>query len=63
MDKSDISPPIVTILDGSNYTFGSQSIKSFLIGYKLWHPFIGDISKHVRDANESDIKYIDRIEY
>ncbi|KAG6529366.1 hypothetical protein ZIOFF_011564 [Zingiber officinale] len=62
MDKSEISRPIVTILNGSNYTLWSQRIKSFLIGRKLWRIITGDIVKPIREINESDTKYAERLE-
>ena len=62
MDKSEISRPIGTILDGSNYTFWSQRMKSFLIGRKFWRIVTSDIVKPVRNIDENDAKYAERLE-
>ena len=62
MDKSEISRPIGTILDGSNYIFWSQRMKSFLIGRKFWRIVIDDIVKPVCNTDENDTKYVERLE-
>ncbi|KAK9157347.1 hypothetical protein Scep_003921 [Stephania cephalantha] len=44
-EKDEVSRPISTILDDSNYLLWSQHIKSFLIGRKLWRIVTRDIVK------------------
>lgn len=61
MDKSEVSPPIATLLDGANYVLCSEQIKIFLIGRKLWWIMIKDIVQPVREENENDVKYAERL--
>uniref|UniRef100_A0A9I9E769 DUF4219 domain-containing protein n=1 Tax=Cucumis melo TaxID=3656 RepID=A0A9I9E769_CUCME len=62
MEKSEISRPISTILDGSNYITWTNQMKSFLIGRKLWRVVTGDITKPTKQDKEDDSKFIKRLE-
>ena len=62
MGKHDISQPITTISSGSNYNLWIQGMKSFLIGCKLWYILTGDITKITKKTDESDTKFVDRLE-
>ncbi|GKV48377.1 hypothetical protein SLEP1_g55201 [Rubroshorea leprosula] len=62
MEKSNISQPISTILNGSNYVLWAQSMRSFLKGQKLWRYITGDITLPQKITDEIDKKYVDRLE-
>nr|KYP49529.1 hypothetical protein KK1_028725 [Cajanus cajan] len=62
MEKSKFSKPIITVLTRSNYTFWAQAMKSFLIGCKLWRIIAGDIKQPTKEASETDVKFVDRLE-
>lgn len=62
MEKIEIDKPITTTLNGSNYNFYVQGMKSFLIGRKLWHIVTGDVVKPTREKDEFAIKFVDRLE-
>lgn len=62
MEKSDISQPIKTILDGSNFVSWSQEMSSFLKGRKLWRYVTGTLAKPIKQKDEDDVKYSDRLE-
>ena len=62
MEKLDISRPISTIIDDTNYTIWAQGMRSFFIGRKLWRVVTGDITKPVRDSDESDTKFAEKLE-
>ena len=51
MEKNDISRPISTILDGSNYITWTYQMTSFFIGRKLWHIVTGDITKPIKHTS------------
>ncbi|GKU96661.1 hypothetical protein SLEP1_g9872 [Rubroshorea leprosula] len=54
MEKFDISQPISTILNGSNYILWAQSMRSFLKGRKLWQYITGDITLPQRVTDETN---------
>ncbi|XP_059639814.1 uncharacterized protein LOC132282224 [Cornus florida] len=63
MDRSEISHPIGTTLEGcSNYILWSQAMSSFLKGKKLWRIITGDLFEPVQVETETKEKYGDRLE-
>uniref|UniRef100_A0A9I9EFS5 DUF4219 domain-containing protein n=1 Tax=Cucumis melo TaxID=3656 RepID=A0A9I9EFS5_CUCME len=48
MEKNDVTRPINTILDGTNYITWAHQMRSFLIGRKLWRIVTGDITKPIK---------------
>ncbi|GFZ00433.1 hypothetical protein Acr_14g0000690 [Actinidia rufa] len=62
MDKSEVSRPIIIILDGLNYIPWSQAMSSFLKGRKLWRYVTGDIQAPTHGAAETPTEFIVRLE-
>ncbi|GFS38749.1 hypothetical protein Acr_00g0059180 [Actinidia rufa] len=62
MDKSEVSRPIIIILDGLNYIPWSQAMSSFLKGRKLWRYVTGDIQAPTQGAAETPTEFIVRLE-
>ncbi|GFZ21039.1 hypothetical protein Acr_29g0002010 [Actinidia rufa] len=62
MDKSEVSRPIIIILDGLNYIPWSQAMSSFLKGRKLWRYVTGDIQAPTQGAAETPTEFIGRLE-
>ncbi|GFY96520.1 histone acetyltransferase of the CBP family 12 [Actinidia rufa] len=62
MDKSEVSRPIIIILDSLNYIPWSQAMFSFLKGRKLWRYVTGDIQAPTQGATETPTEFIVRLE-
>ncbi|GFY82953.1 hypothetical protein Acr_02g0011930 [Actinidia rufa] len=62
MDKSEVSRPIIIILDGPNYIPWSQAMSSFLKGRKLWRYVTGDIKAPTQGAAETPTEFIALLE-
>ncbi|GFZ11070.1 hypothetical protein Acr_22g0004680 [Actinidia rufa] len=58
MDKSEVSRPIIIILDGLHYIPWSQAMSSFLKGRKLWRYVTGDIQAPIQSAAETPTEFI-----
>jgi hypothetical protein len=54
--------PIKVVLDGSNYSFWSQQMSSFLKGRKLWRYITGDKTKPTLHDNESADAFASRLD-
>ncbi|KAJ1411699.1 hypothetical protein SESBI_21016 [Sesbania bispinosa] len=62
MEKSNVPKPITTTLNGSNYNLWVLGMKSFLIGRKLWRIVTGDIRKPTKAKDETNEKFVERVE-
>ncbi|KAJ1394467.1 hypothetical protein SESBI_34169 [Sesbania bispinosa] len=62
MEKSDVTKPITTTLNGSNYNFWVPGMKSFLIGRKFWRIVTRDIRKPTKAKDETNEKFVERLE-
>lgn len=62
MEKLDVIQPIRTTLDGLNYALWSQEMSSFLKGRRLWRIVIGSVTKPVKQKDEDDTAYWERLE-
>ena len=62
MEKVDVANPIPVILNGPNYTHWVEAMRGFLKGRKLWRYVTGDIKCPIRNPDETDETFVDRIE-
>ncbi|KAJ1398993.1 hypothetical protein SESBI_30636 [Sesbania bispinosa] len=62
MEKSDVAKPVTTTLNSSNYNLWVPGMKCFLIGRKLWRIVTGDICKPTKAKNETNEKFVERLE-
>lgn len=58
MEKVEISHPISTILNGTNYVIWAQEMSRFLKGKKLWCYIIGDILQPIKREYMKTSNYI-----
>jgi len=62
MDKLEVSMPIQTILNGSNYILWAQEMSSFLRGRKLWRYVTGNLREPSQAVEEDDDTFAGRLE-
>ena len=62
MAYKETSVPIKIILDGTNFYFWSSPMTIYLKEKMLWKYIIGERTRPIRAANDSEEKYLKKLE-